>query len=249
LPASAEAIVTDLALGRIRRWLLPQATIALLAAPAAAQQPASAPAATTLHLTQSAERRVVRDRLHVALRAEKTAADPQTVEAAINQAMAAALAQAKQAKGIEVETGSYSVYRETPQNGPAGWSGSQLLLLTGKDAGPLLKLAGTLQSGGFVMSNLAYETSPDVVHAAESDLTAEALSQLGARAETIARQLHLSVLGYRDLTVGNVQNESGPVPRVMSAGAAAMPEPVAAPGEATVRVTVSAEILLGVKPP
>lgn len=229
------------------RHLLLAAALLLRAAPAMAGPPEGEP--TVLHLTQSAETRLTRDVLHVELRAEKTAADPQTVEAAINQAMAKALARAKQAQGVEVETGSYSVYRIESQG---QWSGNETLFLSSGDSDALLKLAGTLQGQGLVMSNLGYEASPKTVGSAEDTLTAEALAGLAKRAETIAGDLHLTVLGYRDLNVSNAQTP-GPQPRFMAApgmaAAAPMPPPVAAPGEATVRVTVSAQILLGPKQP
>jgi predicted secreted protein len=220
------------------------AALLLLAGPVSAEpaQPASAP--TVLHLTQPAERRLPRDRLHVEIRAEKTGADPRAVQAAINAAMAAGLAAARQMAGIEIQTGSYAVYRTAPQN-PPEWVGMQSLSLTGGDAGALLDLAGRLQSQGLVMSNLGYEVSPQALHEAEDELTAEALAALERRAAAIAQQLRLSVLGYRDLTVGNAQAESGPRAMMAAAGAAAMPAPVAAPGEASVRLAVSADILLG----
>jgi predicted secreted protein len=222
------------------------------AAPALADPPAAAGGPTVLHLSQSADRKLTRDVLHVELRAEKTGADPQTVEAAINQSMAKALAQAKQTPGIDVETGPYSVDRETPPNAPPRWGGSQTLFLSGADADALLKLAGMLQTQGLVMSNLGYQASPKTVRSTEDELAAEALSGLERRAAAIAQQLHLSVLGYRDLTVGNAQVDGGVMPRMafsQPTGVASLPAPVAAPGNATVRVTVTADILLSAKPP
>ena len=209
---------------------------------AAAQHPAAAP--TVLHLSQSAMRRLPRDRLHVAMRAEKTAATPEAVEAAVNALMAKALSVARGAVGVAVETGSYTVFRVTPANAPPRWTGRQSLSLTDADAALLLKLAGRLQAEGLVMSNLAYEISPKAVLGAEDALTTEALGALQQRALAIARQLHLDVVGYRDLTVGNAQSGGEPRPLFAAQATAAMPPPVGAPGEATVTVTVSADILL-----
>ena len=227
----------------MRHWLA-ASVVVLLAAPPAFADP---PAPTVLHLSQTAEKKLTRDVLHVELRAEKTGADAQTVEAAINQLMAKALGQAKQAQGIEVETGSYSVYRNDSQG---QWSGNQSLFLSGSDSATVLKLAGQLQGQGLVMSNLGYEASPKMVKSAEDELTAQALTELQRRAGAIADQLHNSIMGYRDLNVGNAQTEGGPMPRMMAAApmTASMPTPVAAAGEATVRVTVSADILLATKP-
>jgi len=201
--------------------------------------------ATVLHLSQTAERKVVRDLLHVELRAEETGADPLAIQSAINRRMAAALDRAHQVQGVEVETGTYAVNEEQPQNGPARWRGSQSVILIGKDADAVLKLAGTLQSDGLLMSSLGYEISPETVRGAEEDLTAEALAGLDRRAASIADRLHLSVLRYRDLRVGNAETGAGPMPRF---AAMAMAAPVAEPGEAKIRLTVSAELLLGTRP-
>jgi predicted secreted protein len=225
----------------MRHWLSASVVI-LLAAPAFADPPAPA----VLHLSQTAEKKLTRDILHVELRAEKTGPDAQTVEAAINQLMAKALAQAKQVQGIEVETGSYSVYHVETQS---QWTGSEALFLGGSDSDTVLKLAGQLQGQGLLMSNLGYEASPKTVRGAEDELTTQALTELQRRAAAIADQLHTTVAGYRDLNVGNAQTEGGPMPRMMAAPmAASMPAPVAAAGEATVRVTISADILLAPKP-
>lgn len=199
---------------------------------------------TILHLSQTAERNLVRDRLRIAMRVEERGADPVGLQSAINARMAAALKQARAVKPVAVETGYYRVDEERPKDRPAVWHGSQSLILTGTDAAAMLKLAGELQSEGLLMSSLAYELSPKALRGAESDLTDEALAGLGHRAAAIARRLHLSVLRYRELKVGNA--ESGPRPiRYGAVRAAGMAAPVAAPGEATVRVTITADVILG----
>jgi hypothetical protein len=53
------------------------------------------------------------------------------------------------------------------------------------------------------------------------------------------------VLRYRDLRVGNAETDGRPVPRFGGAAMTAGAPPVAEPGEAVVRVTVEAELLLG----
>jgi predicted secreted protein len=202
-----------------------------------------------LHLTQTAEKKLTRDVLHVELRAEKTGSDAQTVQSAINQLMAKALDQAHQAQGIEVETGSYSVNHIETQS---EWSGFQSLYLSGGDAAVVLKLVGTLQGEGLVMSTMGYEASPKVVKSAEDALTVEALSALDKRAAAVAQQMHLSLLGYRDITVGNATTQGAQMMRfgAMAADAVAgMPSPVAAAGQAMISVTVNADILLGAKQP
>lgn len=199
--------------------------------------------ATVLHLNQSAERMVTRDLLHLELRVEEAGADPRTLQGAINRRMAAAVDRGKQAEGVQVETGSYRVGEERPANRPATWRGSQSLILKSKNADAVLKLAGMLQSDGLVMSSLSYEVSHETLQSAQDDLTAAALDALRLRAESVAGSLHLAVLRYRDLRVGNAETEGRLMPRVagMMAATAA---PVAEPGEAVIRVTVEAELLL-----
>lgn len=196
---------------------------------------------TVLHLSQTAERSVIRDLLRIELRVEETGADARSVQAAINRRMAAALDRARQVQGVRVETGSYNVGEERPQNGPAHWRGSQSVILTGKDADSMLKLAGALQSDGLSTSSLTYDISPETVRGAEQDLTDEALAALDHRAASIADRMHLTVVRFRDVRVGNAETGGRPVPRF---AAMAMAAPVAEPGEATVRVTIEAELLL-----
>src|SRR5579875_2498735 len=225
-------------LSRRLRWAgaaLAAILAALAAAAVAAQTPA--PAETVLHLSETAERKVVRDWLRAELRVEENGADPLALQAA-------ALDRARQVQGIEVETGNYAVDEERPANGAARWQASQSLVLKSRAADALLKLAGTLQSDGLLISSLAYEVSPEALRGAEQDLTAQALAGLSQRAAAIAERLHLAVERYRDLRVGNAETGAGPMPR-FAATAMAMAPPVAQPGEAMVRVTVSADILLG----
>jgi predicted secreted protein len=202
-------------------------------------------APTVLHLQQAAERKVIRDLIRIELRVEETGADPAALQAAVNRRMAAALDRARQIQGVEVETGSYSIYEESPsaqQSTQHRWRASQSLILSGKAADAALKLAGLLQSDGLLMSSIDYEVSPETLRGAEEDLTNEALAGLAQRASSIADRVHLSVLRYRDLRVGNVEAGGPPMPRF---AAMAMSAPVAQPGAAVVRLTVSADVLLG----
>jgi predicted secreted protein len=200
---------------------------------------------TALHLSQTAERTVLRDRLRIELRVEEAGADPLAIQSAINRRMAAALDRAHQVQGVRVETASYGIGEERPQNGPSRWRGAQSLILTSGTPDAALKLAGALQSDGLLMSSLGFEASPETVRGAEEDLTAEALAALDRRAGSIADRMHLTVLRYRDLHVGNAETGGRPMPRF---AAAAMAAPVAEPGEATIRITIEAELLLAPRP-
>jgi uncharacterized protein len=224
--------------------LLAIASILYAATPALAQvtdQP------TVLHLSQTAERSVLRDLLRIDFRVEETGSDPLIIQSAINRRMAAALDRAHQAQGVRVETGAYGVGEERPQSGPSRWRGSQSLILTSKAPDAALKLAGALQSDGLLMSSIAYEVSPETLRGAEEDLTAEGLAALDRRAGSIAERMHSVLLRYRDLRVGNAETGTRPGPRFTAM--TAMAAPVAEPGEATIRVTIEAELLLAAPRP
>jgi predicted secreted protein len=196
---------------------------------------------TVLHLSQTAERSVLRDVLRIELRVDETGTDPLAIQSVINRRMAAALDRAHLVQGVRVETGAYGVGEERPQSGPSRWRGTQSVIMTSKAADAALKLAGVLQSDGLLMSSIGYEVSPETLRGAEEDLTAEGLAALDRRAGSIAERMHLALLRYRDLRVGNAETGGRPGPRFAAMAVAA---PVADPGEATIRVTIEAELLL-----
>ncbi len=233
----------------IRGGFLALALLFTMAADPPHRPPPPRPAVTVLHLQQTAEQSVVPDQLHVEMRAEQSGSNPGSVQSAINRHMATALGKARQVSGVEVETGNYALFQERPPDAPPRWRGSQSLILVGKDAQGMLKLVGELQSGGLVMSSFAYQVSPEMLRGAQQKLTAEALDALDHRAAAIAARLHLAVLGYRDLTVGNAETGVQPVLFGAAMQARAVTAPVAAPGRERIRLTVSAELALGPQHP
>jgi len=212
---------------------------------AAAVEPA--PGQTVLHLTQTAEKSFPRDRLRVQLRVESTGGDARQAQADVNKRMTAALERARAAQGVKVETGGYSVYEEHPKTGGTLWHASQQISLEGGDFAAVLGIAGGLQGDGLVMSGMSFELAPETVRGAEDALTAEALRRLRDRAQRIAGSLQAHVLGIKDLRVGNAdaQQPHPPMPFALAASARKMPTPAAEAGEATVRVAVEADFLLG----
>ena len=225
--------------------------LCVAASPAARAQtvPPAAPAdQSVLHLSETAQRDVPRDLLHATLAATAVDADAGKAQAAINRQMTAAQARIKQAAHITVETAGYSVYRDNPGKGvPARWHGSQSVTLTGKDFSALLTLVGALQQQGLIMQNLTPDLSRDARQSVEDSLTNEALTRLQQRADRVATTLGTKVLGFRKITVGNVNTPSPPMPRMMAALAVApgpAPPPVAEGGNATVSITADADIAL-----
>jgi predicted secreted protein len=213
---------------------------------AAEHEDAAPEGATVLHLGETADRQIPRDRLRAQLRVDATGAGAKQVQADINKRMASAMERARAAAGVKVETGGYSVYEERQPNGASKWHGSQTLSLTGSDFAQVLQLAGELQGDGLATQGLAFELAPETARAAQDDLTTEALRRLRHRAERIAGDLQMTVLRLRSVHVGNVGGDQPQFPVPMRAMAAAkMPEPVAQGGDAQVQVSVDADVILG----
>jgi predicted secreted protein len=222
-------------------------------ASAFAAAPAETPTAgTVLHLSAQAERQVTRDRLRAVLRVEGVESSATRLQAEINRRLTAALARAKAVPEVSSATGGYAVQRESGPNQSVRWRGSATLTLTAREAGPLLDLVGALQQDGVVVGSLGYELTPEAAQAVEDELTASALTRLRERAERVASELGLAVDRIRELRLGNATG-AGPQPRVFlaQAGASASASasaPVADPGEATVTVSLEADVLLAAKP-
>jgi len=214
---------------------------ALIAVPALAD--------TTLHLDQQAQKIVPRDRLAAELRVEAIGPDSRAVQDEVNRRMGAALAKARKSSGLTVQSGGYSVYREQPQKGgPDVWHANQSLSFASKDFGAVLKLSGELQGDGLVMSNLRFFLAPETLRAAQSELTAQALSGLRERAGEIAADMNKSVAEYKDVTVGDATEGFDARRPVMFAKGAMAAAPMAPPeaegGDSTISLTVQAEVIL-----
>ncbi|MDB5411280.1 MAG: hypothetical protein JWL84_6192 [Rhodospirillales bacterium] len=216
------------------------------AALAAERDDVDAAGGTILHLSETAERQMPRDRLRIQLRVDATGSSAKLVQADINKRMASALERARAAAGVKIETGGYAVYEDRPPNSPVKWRGSQTLSLTGGDFAQVLALAGDLQGDGLATSGMAFELAPETARTAQDDLTTEALRRLRQRAERVAADLQATVLRLRSVHVGNAAGDQPQFPLQMRAMAAAgkMPEPVAEGGDARVQITVDADVVL-----
>jgi predicted secreted protein len=213
-----------------------------LAAPAQGQEPAR----TTLLLSETAAREVEQDTLVAVLAVRSEAAAPRTAQAAVNQAMSAAVERARAVPAVRAATGGYRVYQQLDRDGqPKGWLAEQDLRLTSKEAAPLLELAGALQQDGLLLNGLSYQLSDEVRRKVEDDLALEAIAALRRRADEVAASLAMQVERIATLRVGE---EGGEVPirpmmRASMAEAAPAP-PTALPDVETVSTRVQAELVL-----
>lgn len=176
--------------------------------------------------------------------------DARALQNEINTVMASALKTAKKVDDVKVNTGSYQVYEQhDPRTKEKKWRGQQSLTLKSKDAEKLLELAGKLQDMKLNMNGLSYTLAPETAVKIQDNLMEAALKQLQTRANRAAKALNKSSAELREV---NTQGVNVPhMARNYARGAMmamesdmAMAAPVAASGESTITLTVSARALL-----
>ena len=202
---------------------------------------------TRLMLSETASRDVEQDTIVARLAATAEGANPAEVQAAVNQAMAAALEAVGEVEGVRPATGGYQVFQRYDREGrPRAWQAEQNLVLEGGDPAEVLELVGRLQEAGLSVQGLGFQLSRPVRREVEDQLTLEAIERLRARAAAIAEALGTTVETIAVLEVGGTP---GIAPRPMfearmAAAEAAAPPPSAVPNRETVTVEVRAEIRL-----
>lgn len=223
--------------------ILAATTLLLAAAPAFAQPAISG---TKLVLAETVAREVEQDTLVAILTARAGGATAAEAQGAVNALMTAAVEQARGAPSVRRATGGYRMTHERDRDGRTrGWVAEQDLRLTGREAAPLLELAGALQTKGFLAGGLSYVLSNEARKAVEAELTTEALAALRARAERVAEAMAMRLDAIETVRLGSVDHMPGPRPMMMArAGEPNAAPPVALPDRETVRLTAEADVRL-----
>lgn len=227
----------------MRRALL-AALIASLALPVPlhAQAPAGL-AETILHIADSAEVTRSPDEVVASLRAEARAGTAAAAQEAVNRAVTAAVARAQGVQGVRVSTTGYWTGRVDEGR---SWQASQGVTIRGGEGPAVLELVGALQSGGLAVNGLTWTLRRETARAARQEASSLALEALQRRAEGVATQLGLVLVGLREVRV-DVPDASIPRPAPMMARAsasAAPPPPVAVAEDVVVSASVSAVAVL-----
>lgn len=129
--------------------------------------------------------------------------DPAVVADAVNRQMAAALATAKKAKGVEVSSGAY-VTQPVYDNGRViRWRARQELTAESEDVDRLSKLIGTLQTDKVLLSSINFSVKRETRKALEDELITEALAAFQSRAALIAKGLGAKEWSLVNLSVGH----------------------------------------------
>jgi predicted secreted protein len=164
----------------------------------------------------------------------------------VNQVMAWALAKAKEAPAIKVQTLDYQTSPVYQKNAVTGWRVSQSLRLEGRDKAALSDLIGALQER-LNLKHVGYQVSRELHREVEDRLIGEAIAAFQARAKRVAADLQRR--NYR-LVQMDVNSGAGPGPILrqrampMAMAEVAVAPPAIEAGTQTITIGVSGEIEL-----
>lgn len=229
--------------------------MALASTAASAQAGGSGPAAAApqnqLSLATSAVVELPRDLMTVVMSTTREGTEPGAVQAAVRQALDAALAEARRAARpgqLDVQTGSFSLQpRYSPKGGLSGWIGSAELIVEGRDMTAIGQLVGRIQT--LSVARVGYGLSREARERVEAEATAQAVERFRARAAELAR-----LFGFASFTLGEVNISSAdvaaPTPMFRTARAMASAGPVVdeslpvEAGKGSVTITVNGTVRL-----
>jgi predicted secreted protein len=161
---------------------------------------------------------VSNDTMHVIMHTYAEMQNPAKLAAKINQDMEWALQQAKQVKGVKVNTGSYQTWPVTRKEVTTGWRGQQDLVLESGDTEALSRLVGQLQ-GKLQIKSMSFTVSNAKRTGVENRLIGAALDAFKERAGIIGDNLKAN--GYRIVEI-NVNTTMQRPPLVRQARMATM---------------------------
>lgn len=218
------------------------ALLGVLALPFGALAQPTPLAETALHIAETAEVSRAPDEVVAVLRAEARAGSAAAAQQAVNRAMTAAVERANATQGVRVTTGGYWTNRV--EEGRA-WISAQQVTLGAGDGAALLELVGALQTQGLALSSLNWTLTRETSRAAREEASRLALDALRRRAEAVAQQLGLVLVGLREVRIDVPDHGPRPVPMMAAArSASGAPPPVAVSEDILVGATVQAVAVL-----
>jgi predicted secreted protein len=233
--------------------LLAAAATGLAVTAAGAQ--ALPPSQNVLTLTANASVEVAMDWLTVVFSTTREGPDAGAVQAALRQALDAALAEARKAARpgqVEVQTGTFSLLpRYAPAGSKApglpagivGWQGSVELVVQGRDTQAIAQLTGRIRT--LSIARVGQALSREAREQVEGDVAAEAITRFRNRAEAVARQFGYGSYAVREVTVGSNDPAQGGVMPMLRMQAARAPTDDSLPveaGKAVVSATVAGSV-------
>ncbi|MBW8757220.1 MAG: SIMPL domain-containing protein [Burkholderiales bacterium] len=201
-------------------------------------------------LASSATVQVPNDWITVQFSTSKEGIDANAVQAALKEALGAALAQARAVARpdghVEVQGGGFSLQPRFNAKGVVnGWTGSTSLVVQGRDMGTIAELAGKVQS--MTVGSLDYGVSREAREKVEGELAAQAIARFRAKAADYAKSFGYGAFTIREVNVNVDNNQPPPRPYAVRAKAMALSQSEALPVEAgsgTVTANVNGSVQL-----
>ena len=171
-------------------------------------------------LNSSATVQVPNDWITVQFSTTREGVDATAVQAALKEALGAALALARQvAKSdghVEVQGGGFSLQPRYNAKGLVnGWTGSTSLTVQGRDIATIAELAGRVQS--MTVGNLDYSVSREAREKVEGDVAAQAIARFRAKAADYAKAFGYGSFVIRDVNINVDNGQPPPRPYAMKA--------------------------------
>jgi predicted secreted protein len=154
-------------------------------------------------------REVVNDRVQAVIGVTDEDADSAILADRINTKMSRALAVAKAATGVRVQSGGYSTHPIHQDGKLRRWRASQDLVLESTDIDAITSLVGKLQAE-LQLRSIGFSISPERRRSVEDELIAEALAAFKERAEIVRKSL--GARSY-ELVQVSINNSSGGPPQ------------------------------------
>lgn len=210
------------------------------------------PTKLTLSITESVE--VEEDMLLAHMYYEYEGKDIIDVQNTINRKMQNAIELMESNSDIKFSTENYNVYKYYPNRNKKDsnqekyiWRGRQNLIVKSINSKKMLKLIGNVQNMGFSMQGLNFIISPNKYEEIKDSLLDSAILKLQTKANKVAKALGKNKINFDKINIDNNYPYPQPIARsfAMSADASgmeAMNAPVAAPGQTSVNLTISAEV-------
>ncbi|HZF81343.1 MAG TPA: SIMPL domain-containing protein [Rubrivivax sp.] len=251
LPSQASTLRTVLSAAQALalRALLRLGVMVLVVGGAAGHAQMHPPPEGVVTLSASATAEVPKDWISVTLSTTRDGSDAPTVQAALRQALDAALQEARRtAKPAEVEfrTGNFALFpRYAPRGGVlSGWQGTAELIVEGRDTAAIGQLIGRIRT--LTVARISHDLSRELREKTQTDVSATAIARYRQRAADVAKQF-----GYARYVLREVQVSGSEPPmyaregrmQAMAASAEGEPLPIEA-GKATVTVNVSGSVQL-----
>lgn len=225
---------------------------AAVTTPSVAQPVAPAvPSRDALTLDATVGSEVIPDLAVITLATEAQGVDAAPITREVQQAINAAIAQAKATAGVTAQTGAFSTNQRFGSKGAReGWTVRAELILKAKDFAVLGTLAGKLAQQKLMIVGSGFELSRELRDREEAALIERGIAAFRGKAQTASRAFGFANFTLREVNLGSINGDARPIqPKVFamraSAASVADAEPMAIEGgKVALTLTVTGSILM-----